>query len=97
MKRALTALLLAASQALAADDPQKTIEALQVALQQSQAQTAQAIFDNLTPAAQALLQDSFETGIDLPSSVRRQIEMTAEKYGISQYEALRLLGVEMQP
>ena len=42
MKRALTALLLAASQAFAADDPQKTIEALQAALAQSQQQTVQA-------------------------------------------------------
>ena len=33
---------LLASQTFAADDPQKTIDALQVALQQSQAQTAQA-------------------------------------------------------
>ena len=42
MKKLLTILLLAASQAIAADDPQKTIEALQVALQQSQQQTTQA-------------------------------------------------------
>ncbi len=42
MKRLLAILLLAATQAIAADDPQKTIDALQVALQQSQAQTAQA-------------------------------------------------------
>ena len=42
MIRLLAILALAASQAFAADDPQKTIEALQVALQQSQQQTAQA-------------------------------------------------------
>lgn len=42
MIRLLAILLLAASQAFAADDPQKTIDALQAALQQSQAQTAQA-------------------------------------------------------
>lgn len=42
MTRLLAILLLAASQAIAADDPQKQVEALQVALQQSQAQTAQA-------------------------------------------------------
>lgn len=42
MIRLLAVLLLAASQAFAADDPQKTIDALQVALQQSQQQTAQA-------------------------------------------------------
>ena len=40
--RLLAILLFAASQAIAADDPQKTIDALQAALQQSQAQTAQA-------------------------------------------------------
>ena len=42
MIRLLAILALAASQAFAADDPQKTIDALQVALQQSQQQTAQA-------------------------------------------------------
>jgi hypothetical protein len=42
MIRLLAILALAASQAFAADDPQKTIDALQAALQQSQAQTAQA-------------------------------------------------------
>lgn len=42
MRRALAVLLLVASQAFAADDPQKTIEALQAALAQSQQQTAQA-------------------------------------------------------
>ncbi len=42
MLRTLTTLLLAATQAFAADDPQKTIDALQVALAQSQQQTAQA-------------------------------------------------------
>ena len=42
MRKLLAILLLAASQAFAADDPQKTIDALQVALLQSQQQTAQA-------------------------------------------------------
>ena len=42
MIRLLAILLLAASQAFAADDPQKTIDALQAALAQSQQQTAQA-------------------------------------------------------
>ena len=42
MKRLLAILLLAATQAFAADDPQKTIDALQAALAQSQQQTAQA-------------------------------------------------------
>ena len=42
MIRLLAILALAASQAIAADDPQKTIDALQAALQQSQQQTAQA-------------------------------------------------------
>ena len=42
MIRLLAILALAASQAFAADDPQKTIDALQAALQQSQQQTAQA-------------------------------------------------------
>ena len=42
MIRLLAILALAAMQAIAADDPQKTIDALQVALQQSQQQTAQA-------------------------------------------------------
>ena len=42
MIRLFAVLLLAASQAFAADDPQKTIDALQAALAQSQQQTAQA-------------------------------------------------------
>ena len=42
MIRLLAILALATSCAFAADDPQKTIDALQVALQQSQQQTAQA-------------------------------------------------------
>lgn len=42
MIRLFAILLLAASQAFAADDPQKTIDALQAALAQSQQQTAQA-------------------------------------------------------
>ena len=48
----LAILLLAASQALAADDPQQTIEALQAALAQSQHQTAQANQIQLQMAAE---------------------------------------------
>ena len=43
MIRLLAILALAATQALAADDPQKTIDALQAALAQSQQQTAQVL------------------------------------------------------
>lgn len=54
-------LLFAASQVIAADDPQKTIEALQVALAQSQQQTAQ--------ANQIQLQMAVET-----AALRKEIE-----------------------
>ena len=50
--RALAILLLAASQAFAADDSQKQIEALQAALAQSQQQTAQANQIQLQMAAE---------------------------------------------
>lgn len=52
MIRLLAILLIAASQVFAADDPQKTIDALQAALAQSQQQTAQANQIQLQMAAE---------------------------------------------
>jgi len=62
-----------------------------------QAEMARAIWNDLTPAVRELVQESIQTGEDPPYQVMRQIERIADRYGISQYEAMRLLGVEMQP
>ena len=67
---------------------------LQFASVPQQAQTAQLIYDELTPEAQELLQDYYQTG-ELPSAVSRMVERAAEKHGISKYDALLLLGVEV--
>jgi len=69
-------------------------EAFQYATTDQQAQTAQQIWAEISPAAQTLIQESLQTGEELPSSVKRQLKYIAEKYGLSEYEALRLLGVE---
>ncbi len=69
-------------------------EALQYATTNQQAETAQQIWNEISPAAQTLIQESLQTGEELPSAVKRQLTYIAEKYGLSQYEALRLLGVE---
>lgn len=69
-------------------------EALSYATGDPQAEAAQAIWDGLTPAAQELVTQYFETGEKLPSAVTRQLNYLAEQQGISQYDALRLLGIE---
>ena len=70
-------------------------EALSYATTDQQAQLAENIWNDLTPAVQELVQESIQTGDDPPYQVMRQIERIADRYGISQYEAMRLLGVEV--
>jgi hypothetical protein len=59
-----------------------------------QAQIAQSIWDELSPAAQTLLQESYETDEVVPSEVKRMVGYIAERYGLTQAEALRLLEIE---
>ena len=68
----------------------------QLATTDQQQQQAQQIFEGLSPAAQELVQDYLQTGDKLPSAVTRQIEYLAEKFGLSQYEALRIMGLELK-
>ena len=72
-------------------------DVLNYAQTDQQSQMAQDIWNELTPAVQTLIEESLATGEDPPYQVMRQIERIADKYGISQYDAMRLLGVEMQP
>jgi len=67
----------------------------QLATTDQQAQMAQNIFSQLSPAVQSLLQQSFQTGDPVPSAVLRQVKFIANKYGMSEYDAMRLLGVEI--
>ncbi len=68
----------------------------QLATTDQQQQQAQQIFEGLSPAAQELVQEYLQTGDKLPSAVTRQIEYLAEKLGLSQYEALRIMGLELK-
>ena len=70
-------------------------DALSYATTNQQAEMAQNIWNDMTPAVQQLVQESIQTGDDPPYQVMRQIERIADRYGISQYEAMRLLGVEV--
>jgi len=69
-------------------------DAYQGATVDQQAQMAQEIWGQLSPAVQALLTESFQTGEPVPAAVTRQVKYIADKYGMSEYEAMRLLGVE---
>ena len=66
----------------------------QLATTDQQAEMAQNIFTQLSPAVQNLLQESFQTGEPVPSAVLRQVKFIANKYGLSEYEAMRIMGIE---
>lgn len=66
----------------------------QLATTDQQAQTAQEIFNQLSPAVQTLLQESLQSGEQVPSAVLRQIKFIANKYGLSEYEAMRIMRIE---
>lgn len=59
-----------------------------------QSQIAEQLWSELTPAAQELIQEYFATGEELPYSVKNKIDYIAGKYGLSEREAMILLGVE---
>ena len=69
-------------------------DALSYATTDQQSQMAQNIFTQLSPAVQSLLQESFQTGEPVPSAVLRQVKFIANKYGLSEYEAMRIMGIE---